>query len=939
MSLPSPNLDDRSFDQLVEQAKALIREKCPAWNDLSPNDPGMVLVEVFAYLTEALIYRLNRLPEKAYLEFLNLMGVKMRPPAAAQVELLFRRTSPGRDAIVIPANIPVSMSRAGGGGEPPPLFYTVEEKTLEADADAIRVLAIHGVMRAESVGAGTGNPGVCLRVRHAPIVAALQSDRWDLELGVEFDPRKELPPASEIVDFGLRNGKRYRLWREVESFAHTSAGDRVFVLDRARGHITFAPALDVAGWEADVAGDVADAGDAMDAADAGELDSGAADEPKTLGAVPPAGQDIAVRYYSGGGSSGNKVPGGALTVLKQAIAGVEVTNPEVSSGGRDMETFENVLKRGPLEMRSLERAITATDYEQVAENESGIVNRARAFTQVDLWQHAVPGTVEVFLVPALPQNQPEHAPVTTEGLRGLQGDGRQLERVHELLEQRRAIGTRCVVRWADCKSVQVKARVVVQKDQSRHGVKERVAARLNRSINPMRRSADAPGWRFGNTLHVSHVFDICLSEPGVSYLDNVVLAVDRAPDGAVAQVEADCFQRGTWFATCRNYLYRSQNDGFGWELVGEFPLPGEQTASELEVRLVAASRHKAGLVATGVAELHEGRLEQYRIYFSSDCGATWRNAWNPNSEVHDMAWIVRDGVHILLLATDDGLFEIGDVQDPKGWLVPLRASAGNPPVLAVEAVVVMGVMTVAVAAGVAGSEGGGGGVFLSRDGGKRDTFRGVSDSKRKDIRSLAFHRIGSRTWLYAGVLAIGTAAGNGCLRWELTIKEEGLVRETEKLGEVVGWKFGSCYDLSPMGSRMYAGTFRGGVVSIDGSAGVLKWQAAGEPKNREDGRIVPVRSIATTPDSRSNAPGRDDVLLAAMDRGIYHSLDGGERYAECSQREFREQVTIPDTWLFCSGAHEVEVIGEEQADPGQRGFAAAPGRGSISNPGARGGQP
>ena len=73
MPLPSPNLDDRSFAQLVEEARARIAASCPAWTDLSIGDPGMALVEVFAYLTETLIYRFNRVPEKAYVEFLRLL--------------------------------------------------------------------------------------------------------------------------------------------------------------------------------------------------------------------------------------------------------------------------------------------------------------------------------------------------------------------------------------------------------------------------------------------------------------------------------------------------------------------------------------------------------------------------------------------------------------------------------------------------------------------------------------------------------------------------------------------------------------------------------------------------------------------------------------------------------------------------------------------------
>ena len=83
MTLPVPDLDDRTFLDLVTQARERIQQSCPQWTDLSVHDPGMALVEAFAYLTEVMIYRLNQVPEKAYLSFLNLLGVSRHPPAAA----------------------------------------------------------------------------------------------------------------------------------------------------------------------------------------------------------------------------------------------------------------------------------------------------------------------------------------------------------------------------------------------------------------------------------------------------------------------------------------------------------------------------------------------------------------------------------------------------------------------------------------------------------------------------------------------------------------------------------------------------------------------------------------------------------------------------------------------------------------------------------------
>ncbi len=124
MTIPTPQLDDRDFRALVAEAREVIRRKAPQWTDLSPSDPGMVLVELFAHLTDLMLYRLNRVPEKAYIEFLRLMGLTLQPPAAATVLLRFDRRPPGQGAVRIPAGTQVTAAR-GANGDEPPVFATV----------------------------------------------------------------------------------------------------------------------------------------------------------------------------------------------------------------------------------------------------------------------------------------------------------------------------------------------------------------------------------------------------------------------------------------------------------------------------------------------------------------------------------------------------------------------------------------------------------------------------------------------------------------------------------------------------------------------------------------------------------------------------------------------------------------------------------------------
>jgi hypothetical protein len=110
MTLPAINLDDRSWDYLVEEAKRRISAKCPGWTDFNPSDPGMMLVELMAWMTETVLYRLNRIPEQNYIKFLELIDVQLRPatPAKSWVFFQAQKGLSEKDIKLIPLHTRVS---------------------------------------------------------------------------------------------------------------------------------------------------------------------------------------------------------------------------------------------------------------------------------------------------------------------------------------------------------------------------------------------------------------------------------------------------------------------------------------------------------------------------------------------------------------------------------------------------------------------------------------------------------------------------------------------------------------------------------------------------------------------------------------------------------------------------------------------------------------
>jgi hypothetical protein len=107
--IPAPKLDDRTYAEIVAEAMRLIPRYCPDWTNHNPSDPGITIIELTAWMTELILYRLNRVPEKNYLAFLNMIGIQLRPPQPARglvtfqlVEGAQRQVIPERTQIATP---------------------------------------------------------------------------------------------------------------------------------------------------------------------------------------------------------------------------------------------------------------------------------------------------------------------------------------------------------------------------------------------------------------------------------------------------------------------------------------------------------------------------------------------------------------------------------------------------------------------------------------------------------------------------------------------------------------------------------------------------------------------------------------------------------------------------------------------------------------------
>ncbi|MCB9646146.1 MAG: baseplate J/gp47 family protein [Deltaproteobacteria bacterium] len=930
MPLTPPNLDDRTFEQLVAAAVARVQASCPEWTDLSPHDPGRVLLEAYAYLTDGMLYRLNRLPEKAYVALLNILGVEQQAPSAAAVRVVLERAEPAQGNLLVPADTEVSTERGGSDAEPP-VFALAEPVVFEdgqAQASGVFYHAQHRRWRA--VGTGTGEPGQSVLLPGAPLVGNAD---LKVQIAVELGPDE---PRDRFGDTRVVDGKICAVWREVDRFVRSrDAAALAFEVDRHSGRVRFAPSV-------------------QRRAQDGLL----AVIPENLAAVPGRGRAVFADYWVGGGTEGN-VPAGTLTRLKRAVAGVKaVRNPAAAAGGRAAESLENTLKRAPVEVFSLDRAVTKLDYEILAQRVGG-VSRARAFTGVHLWPHAPAGSVEVLLVP---EGEDDGASDMLEQVRGwtqrpLLGATWQAEpgrnpaerggtgelvlaAVQAQLEGRQPLGATVRAGWARFKRVRVSARVVANPSESPEDVERRLREGLRAMISPLPHGEKA--WPFGRALRISDVYERLLSTPGVRYAEDVRLLVDEVPDGKVDCIAAVPQMAGFWFAGSGTRLFRSQNDGESWEdLEIERALPDSLTPLSLRAVKAHSSPRYAGLVAAALNVRSGADRPAGAVVVTDSTGETWSHwftlsgADQSGEEIRDIEWIERGGHPVLLVATDRGLWartwgmeagqqpvaiagevnrpceSVSAVRMPQGptvVAVALRLQGNQPTTDVLVATLNPEAADDAVAHPQATSEALGG------------AFASLGASGARNFRVVRLQPVYSRVFAFIGLAVPGNRQDPGVFRLELVQGQGGVFVPNggwaEPATEYGGG--GSCYDIAFGANEVWVATGRRGLMrAAHPSRTPPAWDVfdaqAGLPARPGSG-LAEVHAVAAQPAAAGNpwSPGQA-VVIAGGELGLVRGRGPLPAFESRCERRV-ETVSLPPSGLFCSGAHELRVETSNEQD-------------------------
>ncbi len=342
-------------------------------------------------------------------------------------------------------------------------FYDVSPVLQRITAVTVggTALAVHAeVVSGEVVGVSEGVPGQRFPLARRPVVAG------DGPLLVEVD-----------------DGDGFTEWWEVSTFAHSGPRDQHVMLDRVSGEVVFGPAVR-------------------------QPDGGF----RYYGAVPAKSAVIRVpQYQAGGGRRGNVAPRTLVVQRDPQPFLSSVVNRHRAAGGVDAESVKDAAVRGPLMLRTVERAVTAEDYEQLAHAAAPQVARVRCVPDSD----GVSG-IRVLVVPDVS---------TTGGLElsALKVDPEAQRNIERALDERRCLGARVSIEPPRYQGVTVVAQLRARPRAVPDSVRDRAVRALHDYLNPVSGGPEGDGWPFGRPVQQGEIFAVLQGLNGVEMVEDVRL--------------------------------------------------------------------------------------------------------------------------------------------------------------------------------------------------------------------------------------------------------------------------------------------------------------------------------------------------------------------------------------------------------------------------------
>jgi hypothetical protein len=451
---PPIDYSSRDYVAIKSDLVSLVQFFTPEWTDWNESDPGIVILSLLAAMGDALHYYVDRMAAESFLD------TAITPEAVVALARQIDYTPSGPApaivtlTIAVPASATVSEDYVIPAGTRVTTgtveFETDEDLTIPAGQRSGDVTATQGKTigsvppDGEESGTADGLPFQTFSLSQVPAVAA--SVRVFIDEAAAGD---------------------FREWGRVESFVDESATARIFVLSRRSDGVVLVHFGD-----------------------------------GTTGRIPPTGAPIQVAYRIGGGESGNVGAGTIETFLSSLPGGVSatVTNAEAAEGGSSGQSLAQVKRAAPRALRSLHRAVTLEDYENLALSISGVQAASAA------WYGAE-----------------QQVRVAVAGADGIATSTLKAE-VQALLEDRTAQGMSVLVVDPTLVEIDISGTVVVEPEASRTAVQALIDDALVEFFTIGTEDGQS---NFGEDVHESDIVALIDGIEGVDHFD--LTRLSRSP--------------------------------------------------------------------------------------------------------------------------------------------------------------------------------------------------------------------------------------------------------------------------------------------------------------------------------------------------------------------------------------------------------------------------
>jgi len=349
--VPSVDYSSRDYASILADMTTLIPNFSPSWTNRDTADFGMTLLELFSYMGDILNYYIDRAANESFittatqrqsvLELAKMLGYTPTDAAAATVTLTFQNST-GSD-ITLPVLTQVATSLVANSTTAQVVFETDSAVTVPAKAGAINGSATVNATQGETIsneiiGVSDGTSSQTFALFNKSVI----SNSIKITVGgVNYEQVQYLIDASSYSPV-------FSTITDAEDVTYITFGDSV------------------------------------------------------SGRIPPNGAQIYATYRVGGGVIGNvasnnikyviNVPGGTIP------AGITVANQDISvsgdgaaTGGAEAETTDSIRINAPLSVRSINRAVSLSDYSYLAVQVAGV---SKAISTADVYT-----SVTVYLAP------------------------------------------------------------------------------------------------------------------------------------------------------------------------------------------------------------------------------------------------------------------------------------------------------------------------------------------------------------------------------------------------------------------------------------------------------------------------------------------------------------------------------------------------------------